>query len=87
VFPDWHTYSASLSKRARLADRHWLDSINLKSSTASDANPSGGNADHIQAPAGTGSAEEASIASDEGAGMLARASVWLKRVATGLSVQ
>lgn len=88
VFPDWHTYSVSLAKRARLADRHWLDSINLKtSSTGSDTKPNGRNADSIQAQGSTGSAEQAAVRSDDGAGLLARASVWLKRVATGLNVE
>jgi hypothetical protein len=88
VFPDWHTYSASLSKRARLADRHWLDSISLKSSsTASSAKANGGVADHVQAQAGPGSADEVAVRSDDGVGLLGRASVWLKRVATGLNVE
>jgi hypothetical protein len=37
VFPDWHSYSSELSKRAALADRHWLDSIGLPDTAATAA--------------------------------------------------
>jgi 2-hydroxychromene-2-carboxylate isomerase len=78
VFPDWHSYSSELSKRAALADRHWLDSIGLADTAVTAA---------VAADQQSSSLAGSSTARQEaGVGVMSvfmgRAAFWLTRLAS-----
>lgn len=90
VFPDWHSYSSELSKRAALADRHWLDSIGLSTEPTTTAAAVAAAKDgqrQTKHSIITTSAAAGSKAVQQAAGVLGRASTWLNRLAARREVQ